>query len=372
MKLKTLLLGSAASLMAVTGAQAADAVVEDEAVEYVRVCETFGTGYFFIPGTETCLRFNGDIRVQYVINDEDGPVASDALDTVHQWRYRARLGVSSATESDLGTITTFTRFEAGASNFQVDDDTGVRIAGLSITDPIRVPVRVDQAIIGIGGLSVGFGDNYWSRNIGFGLVGAAVDGLYGYGQELYVEYTYEVAGFAVTAGVAQFEPDDAQNGGPGTGIYAENPNLYAGVNYGASFGSIGATVYYTNESGFAGADNGFDFALGAQFRPLEGLNVEAFVLGGDGAYTRNAGGAGADYAYGIGAGYTFGDVTPYVLYTATDGANDDYISVGAYWQPSGTGLTFLAEASFETDDGDADSVLDGEDNTYTFRLVKSF
>ncbi|MGO4832748.1 porin, partial [Rhizobiaceae sp. 2RAB30] len=49
MNLKSLLLGSAAALVAVSGAQAADAVVvaEPEPVEYVRVCDTFGTGFFY-------------------------------------------------------------------------------------------------------------------------------------------------------------------------------------------------------------------------------------------------------------------------------------------------------------------------------------
>lgn len=58
MKIKSLLFGSAAALVATTGAYAADTVVapEPESVEYVRVCDAYGAGYFYIPGTETCLR----------------------------------------------------------------------------------------------------------------------------------------------------------------------------------------------------------------------------------------------------------------------------------------------------------------------------
>ena len=59
MKLKTLLLGSAAALIAVSGARAADAVVaEPEPVDYVKVCDMYGAGFFYIPGTETCLKIN--------------------------------------------------------------------------------------------------------------------------------------------------------------------------------------------------------------------------------------------------------------------------------------------------------------------------
>ncbi|MDX0180517.1 porin, partial [Sinorhizobium meliloti] len=75
MNIKSLLLGSAAALAAVSGAQAADAIVaaEPEPMEYVRVCDAFGTGYFYIPGTETCLKISGFIRVQ----GEFGPDEAD-------------------------------------------------------------------------------------------------------------------------------------------------------------------------------------------------------------------------------------------------------------------------------------------------------
>ena len=63
MNIKSLLLGSAAALVAVSGARAADAVVyEPEPVEYVKVCDAYGAGFFYIPGTETCLKIDGYVR----------------------------------------------------------------------------------------------------------------------------------------------------------------------------------------------------------------------------------------------------------------------------------------------------------------------
>jgi hypothetical protein len=66
MNIKSLLLGSAAGLSAVSGARAADAVVaaEPEPLEYARVCDAFGTGYFYIPSTETCLKIGGYVHFQ--------------------------------------------------------------------------------------------------------------------------------------------------------------------------------------------------------------------------------------------------------------------------------------------------------------------
>ena len=64
MNIKSLLLGSAAALVAVSGARAADAVViaEPEPVEYVRVCDVYGTSFYYIPGTEICLKVGGYMR----------------------------------------------------------------------------------------------------------------------------------------------------------------------------------------------------------------------------------------------------------------------------------------------------------------------
>jgi hypothetical protein len=57
---KSLLLGAAAGLATVAAASAADLPSRKSApVEYVRVCNAYGAGFFFIPGTDTCLRVGG-------------------------------------------------------------------------------------------------------------------------------------------------------------------------------------------------------------------------------------------------------------------------------------------------------------------------
>jgi hypothetical protein len=59
---KSLLLGSAAGLVAVAGAQAADLPVKAKPVEYVKICSLYGDGFFYIPGTDTCLKIGGWVR----------------------------------------------------------------------------------------------------------------------------------------------------------------------------------------------------------------------------------------------------------------------------------------------------------------------
>jgi hypothetical protein len=99
MKLKSLLLGSAAALVAFSGARAADAVIaEPEPVEYVRVCDAYGAGYFYIPGTETCLKIGGFIRYQI-----------DVTDTSDTWSKTTQANISFSAKSDteLGTLEGF-------------------------------------------------------------------------------------------------------------------------------------------------------------------------------------------------------------------------------------------------------------------------
>jgi hypothetical protein len=61
MKVKTLLLGSGAVFAAAGGAQAADLSIA-EPIDYVRVCDAMGTGFWYIPGTDTCIRIGGEVQ----------------------------------------------------------------------------------------------------------------------------------------------------------------------------------------------------------------------------------------------------------------------------------------------------------------------
>ena len=71
---KTLLLGTAAGLVAVAGAQAADMPVKAAPVQYVKICSLYGDGFYYIPGTDTCLKLGGYLRVQAEYNAGAGGV----------------------------------------------------------------------------------------------------------------------------------------------------------------------------------------------------------------------------------------------------------------------------------------------------------
>ncbi|MCY1664113.1 porin [Rhizobium sp. SL86] len=148
MNIKSLLLGSAAALAAVSGAQAADAIVaaEPEPMEYVRVCDAFGTGYFYIPGTETCLKISGYVRFQ---------VDFDERDSVANWNARTRGQVTFDAKSDTeygplgGTITVRAWGDDSSNSTNAND-------GM---------IELDEAFLTLGGFRAGYGYNYWDAGI---------------------------------------------------------------------------------------------------------------------------------------------------------------------------------------------------------------
>lgn len=91
---KSLLLGSAAGLVAIAGAQAADLPVKAKAVEYVKVCSLYGAGFYYIPGTDICLKVGGFVRADIGWNNTGltlGPFQGDFNTRVGANEYSQRM-----------------------------------------------------------------------------------------------------------------------------------------------------------------------------------------------------------------------------------------------------------------------------------------
>ena len=64
--MKSILLGSAAGIVAVASAQAADLPTKKAApVEYVKICNVGGIVGWTLPGSDTCVKFSGYITAQF-------------------------------------------------------------------------------------------------------------------------------------------------------------------------------------------------------------------------------------------------------------------------------------------------------------------
>jgi hypothetical protein len=172
MNIKSLLLGSAAALAVVSGAQAADAIVaaEPEAVEYVKVCDAYGTGYFYIPGTETCLRVAGYVRfdVGFGAGDAYDDNFSNADGSVihggEDWETHTRAHVSFDAKSDTEYGTLSSRIVLEANRFTggpgIRPDT-VGAANAAVGDS---GMNIDEAYIDIAGFRVGRFASWWDND----------------------------------------------------------------------------------------------------------------------------------------------------------------------------------------------------------------
>jgi hypothetical protein len=118
---RRLLLGTAAGFIATAGAQAADSGFAS-AVEYVRVCTLYGAGFWYVPGTDTCLKVGGFVRAQVGWDGDGAEVAIgapnrltgspggrfDRVDTNYfSFRSRAAASADIRTQTEYGTLRSY-------------------------------------------------------------------------------------------------------------------------------------------------------------------------------------------------------------------------------------------------------------------------
>jgi len=166
MNIKSLLIGSAAAAVAgASAAQAADAIVvpEPEPMEYVRVCDVYGAGFFYIPGTETCLKVGGLVRFEISANDNDEFAASadDGWDTLA----RAEVTLDARSETEYGTLRGYIRLRANSGM-----DPASPAPGWNDGDALSNGVNegnafVQDAIIELGGLAMGLTDTLYDAGL---------------------------------------------------------------------------------------------------------------------------------------------------------------------------------------------------------------
>ena len=108
---KSLLLGSATGLVAIAGAQAADLPVKAKPVQYVKICSLYGVGFYYIPGTDMCLKVGGWVREQYYYNDNGSTTHGPFDDNINNrstndstWRARGYVTLDARNQTPYGTV----------------------------------------------------------------------------------------------------------------------------------------------------------------------------------------------------------------------------------------------------------------------------
>ena len=240
--MKNLLLGTVAGLVAVSGAQAADMPVKAKPVQYVKICSLYGDGFYYIPGTDTCIKMGGYLRVQAEYNMGGGgvPLGSGAAeaaqarqtrDLTNDFNYRTRGAISwdVRQQTEYGTLRTYIR------------------TGIQVTTPADTEAGAvfwDRAFLQFAGFTVGKTQSFFDLF------------TYGGGMSYHNVRTAGdtgAAGLTVWAYTAQFG-----NGFSGT-LSAESPigHNRAGV-IDASQASFAVNAGVVNDNAFSSnAGNGF-------------------------------------------------------------------------------------------------------------------
>ncbi|PWJ83839.1 porin-like protein [Mesorhizobium loti] len=281
MNIKSLLLGSAAALIAVSGARAADAVTvaEPEPAEYVKICDVYGSGYFYIPGTETCLRIGGYVRYNIGVGDagsfdgvENVPDRQgDGTNDTYAKYARFTLRTWTGQETELGTLKTFTetRFTWGNNSGDYSDQTPPNGRWINRDRG----VTLNYAWIQLGGLRVGRDDSAFDSFIGY--AGNVLnDTLVPYGgfDTNVVQYYFDAGnGFSAVASLET----GSEDGSGDTSIDSYVPNVVGGVKWTQGWGAIsGVAAYDSNYEEWAGK-------VRLDLTPIE--NLALFVMVGYGS-----------------------------------------------------------------------------------------
>ena len=284
MKYKTLLLGTAAVFaVGVAGsARAADLAVA-ESVEYVKVCDAYGVGYFYIPGSDTCIAISGtmDVWAQYDSQKiHDGNVVNKAGEDDLNWVFQteADLTVTAKSMTDWGMLTS-------VINLRGDEALG------SVAT-----IWAERAYITLGGFTAGLLESLYDKNNGevpFGIIGGGnLDGA----DNTVLQFGWTAkagpVGFALSLEDPNFDPTPATpfeeaspipgyNPGTSTGAY---PNVIASL-----FGAAGPVTWSGN---FAVTDTTAGTGWGTKWNAAysqggNSFGIMAGISNGAGSYFGN-------------------------------------------------------------------------------------
>ncbi len=125
------------------------------AVDYVKVCDAYGAGFFYIPGSDTCLKIGGYVYANFEAGTSNTLRASSGA-------WGKQYAGTNASQRNTNSIDTYTR---GFLSFDARTNTqfgllrsfiGYNVnVGTSSSNSAVTTVRLDGAYVQLGGLTAG-------------------------------------------------------------------------------------------------------------------------------------------------------------------------------------------------------------------------
>ena len=170
---KSLLLGAAAGFVAMSGAQAADLPVKAKPVEYVKICSAYGAGFYYIPGTDICLRVGGYVFVETGVKGRNAAVGILGLgnqfttdDNYNEWRARGHVILDARNNTAYGTLRAY--FVGGVSYRNERPSPAGSIGRRAATG-----ASMDRAFIQFAGFTAGFTESFFSFGGAYSIVASS-------------------------------------------------------------------------------------------------------------------------------------------------------------------------------------------------------
>jgi hypothetical protein len=171
--LKTVLLGSAAGLLAAGAAQAADLPVKKAAaaVQYVEVCPVYGSGFYKLPGTDICIRHFGYVKFNWGFQNEReawdvddrfiSPIVEAGGSNTVGWQWSIRPGWDFRSPTEYGTLRAVVQMRVDQRNGVFEDDNPV------LTGTMRTANLIHRGYIEWAGFLIGRASTqfvYWDQD----------------------------------------------------------------------------------------------------------------------------------------------------------------------------------------------------------------
>ncbi|MCX5571405.1 porin [Kaistia nematophila] len=258
MNFKTLLLGSAAAMLMAGGAQAADLTVA-EPVDYVKVCDAFGAGFFYSPGTDTCIKIGGYVKFGTAFGDSDFGYFNAGYDNSNWGNFYTEVSIqaTASTVTEYGNLTGFIDMRAQTGNTFSGGQTFSDLVNSSTNS-----AYVDSAYLELGPLKAGRFTSLFDFGRGYNDTG-----MFGSDSTTdHIQLTYAVNGFGLAISVE----DNRDRGALGytdgilvdgsgdyfTGGNDNIPDIVGAVTYASGIFSAKVAAAYVNEAVSIGSGSG--------------------------------------------------------------------------------------------------------------------
>ncbi|MBN9058761.1 MULTISPECIES: porin [Kaistia] len=241
MNFKSLLLGSAAAIVLAGGAQAADLTIA-EPVDYVKVCDAFGAGFFYSPGTDTCIKVGGYVEFGTSFGGGDFGGLNSSNNNWGNFYTEVSIQLTASSVTEYGNLTGFIDMRAKTANKGGETGTFSDLVNESTNS-----AYVDSAYLELGPIKAG----YFTSLFDFGR-GYDDTGMFGSDSTTdHIQLTYAVNGFGLALSIEDQRDRGAYGNAIINGVDAGNeniPDIIAALTYTSGIFSAKVAGAYTNSA----------------------------------------------------------------------------------------------------------------------------